>query len=412
MCGLVYGVSFKNKPINRQIAEQYESQKTRGRQGFGVFDGTHNNLIRKTKEEDILKWLSRYKSTDILFHHRLPTSTDNVKNACHPFSTQEFFETNYVLIHNGSVRNAAELRKVHEKAGIQYYSIQADARFNDSEALTWDVARYLEGEQEALESYGGIAFICIAIKDGKKKVHFARNTSPLFMQVSRKRLFLASTQGIARDEVKSHTLYTFDFETKKLTQKPLYIKSYVGDLPPVPTPVVPRKKQVFTPNSYASKQADVKDESHILELPEKSLQQEITDRYANDEDEYESETPLEDRLEWDDDLVVDDAYEQNLEDGRTKEIKQVYQKYIREAKGYYWAAIKSLRRDIRKGDMTRWECNNHEQYEHMLTKVSILRSVKDMMLVDPHYAQFNSRHPNYASQQASLDLLELAKKGD
>src|SRR4051812_11361997 len=98
MCGIVSVASLKGYPVNKLVRKQFEAQKHRGVEGFGVFDYQEKNLIRSTTERGIKKWLKRYPSSNILFHHRLPTSTDNVKNACHPFSTKDVFRTNYVLV--------------------------------------------------------------------------------------------------------------------------------------------------------------------------------------------------------------------------------------------------------------------------------------------------------------------------
>ena len=101
MCGIIYAESFQNLSVNNVIKNQYENQKTRGQQGFGLYDVDRNHLVRSTTEHGIMKYLKKNLSKQILFHHRWPTSTDNVKNACHPFSTGDHFKTNYVLVHTG-----------------------------------------------------------------------------------------------------------------------------------------------------------------------------------------------------------------------------------------------------------------------------------------------------------------------
>lgn len=383
MCGLILGISLKGKPMNKQVLDQYEKQKLRGRQGFGIFDGDYNNLIRETKEDSILNWLRKYKSTDILFHHRFPTSTENVKNACHPFSTRDHFETNYILIHNGRVSNAGSLKLDHKKLGIEYYSVQKNNQaFNDSEALAWDVALYLEGKQEGLVAYGGIAFICMAIKDGKKTLHFARNSSPLYMQINKKRVFLASVQGTANTEVKPHTLYSFDFETKKLTEKKLYVKAYPADHEEV-TPIVVRHPNPYTPGSYAGEQ-------HALAA---GNQPNTKPKVEHEEEDY---------------IVRDDVYDSTLEPVRVKQLVTEYSKYIKAADGYYKAAILDLRKDIRLWEEAREEASTQEDLTDLNETISVLRSVKDMMICDPAYTLFNSRHKSYKEEPESVSLLEAA----
>lgn len=171
-------------------------------------------------------------SSEILFHHRFPTSTANVRNACHPFSTKDYFENNYVLVHNGVLHNEDKLKKEHEELGIKYVSEQENGQFNDSEALAYDVARYLEGQVEKLTASGSIAFICV--KNDKKgnpvALYFGRNTgNPLKMKLTDYSITLSS-EGEG-DMVKANTLYKLDYSTYKLTEQYLDIPewgSYMG----------------------------------------------------------------------------------------------------------------------------------------------------------------------------------------
>lgn len=182
-------------------------------------------LRRSPKERKILGQLKGTPSSSILFHHRYPTSTENVKNACHPFSTQEFFDTNYVLVHNGMISNSHELKREHEKLGITYYSQQKNGSFNDSEALLWDVALYLEGKQDKLKAYGGIAFICLAMPKDKRtpsKLHFARNNSPLMMDYKEGQMIVLASEGEG-EEIKPDTLYSYNYKTTKLETKELEV---------------------------------------------------------------------------------------------------------------------------------------------------------------------------------------------
>lgn len=204
---------------------QFCEQRHRGTEGFGVFDRTKTRLVRATKEKKMLGWLKNHESTSLMFHHRFPTSTRNRKSACHPFSTQNHFDSNYVLIHNGHVSNSRSLRLAHEKLGIEYHSWdQTEGKFNDSEALLWDVALYLEGKQDKLEAYGGIAFVCLEIpKDKRKptKLHFARNTNPLNLLIEEQTIMLSSEGDGA--SAKPNTLYSLNYKTLKLEEKELKV---------------------------------------------------------------------------------------------------------------------------------------------------------------------------------------------
>ncbi len=234
MCGILYANSFNNLPVNDKIKEMYEAQKQRGREGFGIFDGQEMNIVHATKEERIMKWLNKYSSNLIMFHHRFPTSTINVKQAAHPFTTKKYFGDNqYILIHNGHINNSYSLKSDHEKLGINYHSIVNEVtpsgynykKFNDSESLLWDFALTMEGKQEELKAYGGMAFICVKLHKNKlEKLYFGRNTNPIKMQIDDEGVILSSTGD--GEDAKEQTLYEFDYKTKKLTDKPFKIPSY------------------------------------------------------------------------------------------------------------------------------------------------------------------------------------------
>lgn len=206
---------------------QFLDQRHRGTEGFGVFDRTRTRLVRATKEKKMLGWLKNHESTSLMFHHRFPTSTRNRKSACHPFSTKDHFDSNYVLIHNGHISNSRSLRLEHEKLGIQYHSWdKSEGKFNDSESLLWDVALYLEGKQSKLQAYGNIAFVCLEIpKDKRKttKLHFARNTNPLNMLVDEGTVMLSS-EGEG-NSAQPHKLYTLNYKTLALDMIDLKIPS-------------------------------------------------------------------------------------------------------------------------------------------------------------------------------------------
>jgi len=232
MCGIVYANNFKGSPVNKQVIERYKAQRTRGINGFGFFVPEANRLTHNTREGRILSLLGRREDSEVLFHHRFPTSTENVRNACHPFSTlsnNKHFTNNYVLVHNGHVSNASALKAKHEEIGIEYVSTQPTGEFNDSEALLYDVALYLDGQQDKLTATGGIAFIVIERnKEGERvKVHFGRNSSPLKMTFNEDELVLAS-EGDG-EMIKSDVLHSFNYKTGALESIALEIPSGWAD---------------------------------------------------------------------------------------------------------------------------------------------------------------------------------------
>jgi hypothetical protein len=226
MCGIVYAHDFKGRPVNNGVLNQYDKQKHRGQEGFGLFDGQETHIKKHSKEDGILKWLVKYPSNLLLFHHRYPTSTINVKRAAHPFSTKDYFGDNqYVLVHNGSIRNAEELFCDHQELGIEYQSLLEDLTFNDSEALMWDFALTMEGKQKELKAEGAIAFICLKLVKGElKSMYFGRNSSPLNMFRHDDGIMLSS-EGVG-EEIAPNQLYTFSYVNHRVFVKPFTIPAY------------------------------------------------------------------------------------------------------------------------------------------------------------------------------------------
>lgn len=226
MCGIVYAQSFLGLPVNNAVLDQYDKQKTRGMEGFGVYDGEYLNMVHATTEDKILKWLCKYDSNLLLMHHRYPTSTVNVKRAAHPFSTKGHFgDTEYILVHNGVMRNHDDLFEEHQEQGIDYQSLLDDWTFNDSESLLWDFALTMEGQQEDMHSIGRIAFVCLKKEQGKlTTLYFGRNSSPLNMELDDEGLMLSS-EGPGTS-IKAQTLYAFDYQTRELTEQPMTFREY------------------------------------------------------------------------------------------------------------------------------------------------------------------------------------------
>lgn len=205
----------------------FDKQRGRGTQGFGVYDGQEDNLVHASKEESILKWLTKYDSNMLLFHHRFPTSTVNVKRAAHPFATKDFFgDTEYILVHNGVMRNENDRYDEHVKLGIQYQSLLEDGSFNDSEALLWDLALHLEGDLKEFESIGRLAFVCIKREKGQiTKLYFGRNGSPLNMYRDKNGIALSS-EGPG-EPINTHKLYTWHYKSKRLTTKDMRFPEFL-----------------------------------------------------------------------------------------------------------------------------------------------------------------------------------------
>lgn len=219
MCGIAYGHNFDGSPVNNDILQQFDLQRHRGLEGFGLFDGQEMHMVHAAKEDRILRWLVKYDSNLILFHHRNPTSTINIKRTAHPFTTHKYFgDTQYILVHNGHINNSKILRTEHEKLGIKYQSKLHDGTFNDSESLLWDFALTMEGKQDRLYASGGIAFICLKIVKGKlDKMYFGRNVSPLNLFRDKDGIRLSS-EGKG-EPIDPHMLYTYNYALNRLTTR-------------------------------------------------------------------------------------------------------------------------------------------------------------------------------------------------
>lgn len=151
-----------------------------------------------------------------------------MRNACHPFSTKDYFgKTQYIMVHNGWLTNAKQLKLAHDTQGIEYVSRQSDGRFNDSEALMYDLALTFEGRQTAPKAEGVASFIMIERQAGEAtKLHFGRNSYPLNMVFDKHTLSLSS-EGKG-EPIKADTHYTYTYATGELAQEPLTIDDGYG----------------------------------------------------------------------------------------------------------------------------------------------------------------------------------------
>lgn len=132
------------------------------------------------------------------------------------------------MVHNGVINNSKEVREKHQKLDkpITYQSVLENGKFNDSEALLWDLALTLEGKQEELTVYGGIAFICIKLENNvPTTLYFGKNYGrPLKMKRDDTGMYLSS-EGEGND-IDVSKLYTYDYKTRKLEDKYFKVPSY------------------------------------------------------------------------------------------------------------------------------------------------------------------------------------------
>jgi predicted glutamine amidotransferase len=230
MCGICYAMNFKGQPARDMVKQQFNKQRSRGFNGFGfVATAGTPKLCRRTDEKDIMRELKKTDAPEILFHHRYPTSTANVRNACHPFKIKGIKSKHwYYVVHNGIIQNDDELKEKHDKLSLKYKSVQEDERFNDSEALAHEIMLYLEGEQEALEARGSVAFICQEFDEHSRplNLHYCRNGGNPLRIKYHKGSSIQIASELNGKEIEQDVHYTYNYATDSFSEKPLDIKRW------------------------------------------------------------------------------------------------------------------------------------------------------------------------------------------
>lgn len=234
MCGLIWHRQRNGKSAAKKVRKIYHNQDQRGQQGFGFIEITGDSvgeLKRFQYEKETLHALYPTEATEILFHHRIPTSTPNIPESNHPIPVQhKSLKYDYYVIHNGVVSNTKVLREKYEKMGFTFtttvrklwatstmktYGTTDEEKTNDSEFLAIDLALAIEQEKEALDSEGSIAFIALQMEKGSKKavkLFYGHNyRSPLLLEITD---FLMTLSSAGRgDNVPEHRLHSIDYAT-------------------------------------------------------------------------------------------------------------------------------------------------------------------------------------------------------
>ena len=223
MCGIV--AAFLTKPrayANELVVDQYEEQFDRGQKGFGVIGiDTNKKFIvkRATEPTKFMFDLHHKKFPFLIAHHRMPTSSGNYLDQTHPIRvSHDSLDHDYLVVHNGVIGNADELKKKHEALGFKYVTEHTivksktwtEDKFNDSESLAIELARFIEKDEAVVGTRGAAAFIVVQIVKASqkvKRVYFGRNdTNPLNFYKSRGLMFMSSEGN--GDPVTPHFLYS------------------------------------------------------------------------------------------------------------------------------------------------------------------------------------------------------------
>lgn len=239
MCGILYIKRLDNKPAQKQLLKRYSKQKHRGDEGFGYIavkqSGNVSKLERFQFEHEMRAKLTDAKYQHILMHHRYPTSTPNLPEACHPIKVSHpELKFDYYVTHNGVLSNSEDLKPKHETLGYKYSTeiyTQYKARtgmvyhdsavFNDSEAFAIEFARTLEGKQKKVNAKGTIAYIVLQVtKEGHAEaLYYGTNGgNPLTLQKTKEYVCIASEGGQA---INDDVCYRLDLATQESVEIPL-----------------------------------------------------------------------------------------------------------------------------------------------------------------------------------------------
>jgi glucosamine 6-phosphate synthetase-like amidotransferase/phosphosugar isomerase protein len=228
-------------PIQKSIWKRYKNQDNRGKSGFGyiaIEDGKVKEVKRFTTEKEVEEALREETSSEIMFHHRLPTSTPNIAELNHPITVKlKEFEKNYYVIHNGVIDNDDDLYAKHKDMGFEYETLMEintitetrknkeevkTYQFNDSECLAYEVALLLEGKQNEIEAEGTIAFICIETNKHNKieYIHYGKNSgNPLIVERDELTGLLFIKSEGAGTSLVSDVLYSMDYATGEVSEE-------------------------------------------------------------------------------------------------------------------------------------------------------------------------------------------------
>lgn len=247
MCGLVMVKRKDKQSVVRPLIKRYEQQKHRGTSGYGfvaVKDGKLIGYERAKHYEEIEKLLKKYdKADEIMFHHRIPTSTPNLAECAHPIkvSNPKLLKHDYYLVHNGVISNDTMLKKKHEELGFKYtteiqeyktfktagktyYEKTASAiQFNDSETLAIEFALFNEGLEDTVSCYGSQAFICYEVDRDTNDIialHYGHNTGNPLKITNKHGMFVLSSESKDGEDVEVMKVCSINSKSKEANVRP------------------------------------------------------------------------------------------------------------------------------------------------------------------------------------------------
>lgn len=246
MCGIIHcKKQNKNEKANKLVIKRFEKQRNRGTQGFGYVEiksGIVVAEVRTQTEKEIMEKLEKSEADEIMFHHRLPTSTPNIIESTHPIRVfNNNLKYGYYVVHNGVIRNDEELREQHVKDGFEYTTelkkqfvtnknIYSEVMWNDSEAVAIDFCQAIETSKK-MTSEGSIAIVALQFEKDSGKVialYFGRNEgNPLKIENDANFLSISSESG---KDLKTNTLYRYDYSKNAISESKMTIGIYQTSL--------------------------------------------------------------------------------------------------------------------------------------------------------------------------------------
>lgn len=237
MCGIVTAFSKLGQSVNTIVVDQFQDQHHRGKEGYGaamLLNGADNktfvDIKRATTEAKILVDIYMNPSSAILFHHRLPTSSANLRSQTHPiFVSNDLFTHDYFIVHNGVIQNADALKVGHEKDGFQYTTALPGTtkNFNDSESLAIEIALMIEGHNDKIHTIGSAAFVGFKINKVTRElvdIIYGRNYQNPIKVFESDKILLLSSEGYGTD-VEAHQLFTYNVASGITTKQELRLEA-------------------------------------------------------------------------------------------------------------------------------------------------------------------------------------------
>lgn len=249
MCGIIFAKSLtQDLMANKYLWELYNEQKTRGTEGFGFLGiGKKVREYRACYESEIKKELDKREHTEILFHHRYPTSTPNFVEATHPILvSNKLLKYDYYVVHNGHINNCDDLKTIHNNMGFEYtteivkswktrLTEYEEIMYNDSESLAIELALCVENLKDSIDTTGNVAVIAVAMdKKTKKpvKLYYGSNGGNPLKLKKTKHYFVLSSQNTG-EQILEQTLHVYDYDTNTTTHKSLAFGETIKYIPPV-----------------------------------------------------------------------------------------------------------------------------------------------------------------------------------